>query len=154
MTSSTIATHAEQCLAAPRPPGVSTNRTTLLTRIGQCLAAAVLVAGFVVWPSAIAGARPETLNEEDYKSCVAAGNPGVEYDDLVAQCCYMAGGETRGMGGTVPYCEAPEIDPGCCTREDTVEAPRIVDAPDVSNPQNATKPTVPAPVQDPGLSPS
>jgi hypothetical protein len=152
-TSSTIATYAWQYLAARRPPSVSTNRTTMLTRTSQCLSAAVLMAGFAFWSTAIAGARPETLNEEDYKSCVAAGNPGVPYPDLVAQCCYMAGGEVGGTEGTVPYCDAPEIDPGCCTREDTVQTPQIVDAPDLSNPPTTINPTVPSPVHNPGLSP-
>ncbi|MCV7115192.1 hypothetical protein [Mycolicibacterium setense] len=119
--------------------------TSTTTRTSHCLAASVLLAGIALWSTAIAGARPETLNEDAYNACVAAGNPGVEYDDLVAQCCYMAGGDTKGMGGTVPYCDAPDIDPGCCTREDVVETPQIVDAPDVSMPT----PSRPAPTPVP-----
>lgn len=134
-TSGALATHA-----------TSATLLTVFTRTGRCSAAVVLLTGAALWSTAIAGARPETLNEDAYNACVAAGNPGVDHDDLVAQCCYMAGGDTKGLGGTVPYCEAPDIDPGCCTREDAVEPPQVVDAPDLSNPTPSRPIYIPKPM--------
>jgi hypothetical protein len=85
----------------------STNRTTILTRATRCLTAAALMAGVAFGATGIASARPDVLDEVGYQNCIAEGNPGATYPELVAQCCHAFGGDMMNSDGTVPYCEAP-----------------------------------------------
>jgi hypothetical protein len=73
-----------------------TNHVTILTRAGQCLAAAALTAGLAFAAAPIARADWDI---EAYDACIATNGEG-----YAAACCGFSGGTWH--GGRVRKCEA------------------------------------------------
>ena len=117
----------------------STHRTTLATRIGQCLAATALIAGLAFGATPIAVAKPK-LDVAAYEKCLQDfknKNPG--YDDIVYNnadrgCCERNGGLWIRRGDPANFDNS-----GWC-----------VQPPEAENVPQPPAPTEPPPVLDPG----
>lgn len=83
--------------------------TTVFTRANQCLAAAVLLAGFAFGSTAVASAEP-ALDMDTYITCVKdlTANPGYNENDVLQTCCVRAGGHPRyDNDGQMINCDTP-----------------------------------------------
>jgi hypothetical protein len=124
----------------------STRRTTLATRISQCLAATALMAGIAFDATPIAGAVP--YDNSKYEACMrdmgAYDNKTKELRNSIAQfCCQLNGGvvwttPTEGYVDCLPPAEEVENVPG---EPAPTEPPPVVQNP----PTQPSNPLIPTP---------
>ena len=132
-----------------------------ILRTGQVLIAAAAVAGLISSSTAVAGAKPETLDETGYMGCVDTltdptypGGP-LPYNIAVERCCDGYGGVPTSINGTVPYCEAPDISPEQVSDPTKpVAVPGQVDAPAEQSPVPTKPGRVPGQVNSPDQGPT
>jgi hypothetical protein len=106
----------------------STTRTTIATRVSQCVAATALMAGIAIGAAAIAGAKP-TMDWDSYNRCIINGG----YVDV---CCINAGGD--------PHYDDEGYPIGCAERTTAGE----------NVPQDPEQTTTPPVLQNPPGQPS
>jgi hypothetical protein len=86
----------------------STNRTTIPTRVSQCLAAAALMVAVTIGAAAVASAEPREWDIGAYDQCRSAaigkGLTPAEWYDAMYSCCIQSGGDWN--AGT-SQCQAP-----------------------------------------------
>lgn len=120
----------------------STHRTTIATRITQCLAVAVLIAGLTIGLAATAGAERK-WDPAAYEKCLADLGPVPESkpaDDNVWVCCYLAGGLLLRRPNLPDQCVGPPTTENVPGESAPTEPPPVLD-PGQTGPSNPLIPT-------------
>jgi hypothetical protein len=123
----------------------STTRTTVLTRVGQCLAATGLMAGIAFGATPIAVAVPK-LDWHAYVKCMDDFRrkhpdlPEIQYNNMAQRCCEANGGVWKRIGDPANFDNS-----GSCGSPD----------PEAENVPQPGQPAEPPPVlQNPPAEPS
>jgi hypothetical protein len=90
------------------------SRTTIRTRVSQCLAAAALMAGVTIGAAAVASAEWDIGEYDQCRSALfGKGLTNGEFLAALYSCCIQSGGDWNGYWSK---CQAPpavrEVDPG------------------------------------------
>lgn len=91
----------------------STHRTTIATRISQCLVATALMTGIAFGAGATAAAERE-WDLGAYDECMDEAVPrpatAEQFEEALRACCIASGGvvvETSNAGNAIVHCQAP-----------------------------------------------
>jgi hypothetical protein len=126
----------------------STNRTTIATRVGQCLAVTALIAGIAFGSAATAGAEP-VWDLDEYDKCMEQfpGDETPEENIATEKACCAASGGVWAPTPTYPNvgdCTAPPPEPEA---ENVPQPPGETTTPPVlqNPPAQPSNPLIPVP---------